>query len=72
VTTGWPFPGREKHVIEFLLVITPGSALMFFIFLFIRANATVSVARTGTARAEARLEAAQDASAIASEPRGQR
>jgi hypothetical protein len=38
---------------------------MFFIFRFIKAHQTVSVARTDTARAKARMEAAQRASAVA-------
>lgn len=51
----------------FLLVVTPGSALMFFILRFIRAHAQVSIARTDTARAIARMEAAKETSAIAGE-----
>jgi hypothetical protein len=52
-------------LLSFVLFVTPGSALMFFILRFIRANQTISVARTNTARTEARLEAAQEASAVA-------
>jgi hypothetical protein len=52
-------------LLEFVLFVTPGSALMFFIMRFIRANAQVSIARTDTARAEARLEGAQRASTVA-------
>lgn len=52
-------------LLSFVLFVTPGSALMFFIFRFIRAHAQVSIARTDTARAEARLEAARQASAVA-------
>jgi hypothetical protein len=52
-------------LLEFLLFVTPGSGLMFFIFRFIRANAQVGIVRTDTVRAEARLEAAQRASAVA-------
>ena len=52
-------------LLSFVLFITPGAALMFFIVRFIKANATVSVARTDTARVEARLEAARQASAVA-------
>jgi hypothetical protein len=52
-------------LLEFVLFVTPGSGLMFFIFRFIKANAQVGIARTDTARAEARLEAAQRASAVA-------
>lgn len=51
----------------FLLVVTPGSALMFFILRFIRAHAQVGIARTDTARAEARMIGAQEAAAIAGE-----
>lgn len=54
-------------LLEFLLVVTPGSGLMFFIFRFIRAKSQVTIARTGTAHAEARLDAAQEASAVARE-----
>ena len=50
-----------------LLLVTLGSTLMFFIFRFIRANAQVTIARTGTARAEARLESAEEASEVARE-----
>jgi hypothetical protein len=52
-------------LLSFVLFVTPGSALMFFIFRFIRANAQVSIARTDTVRAEARLGAAEQASAVA-------
>ena len=52
-------------LLSFVLFVTPGSALMFFIFRFIRANAQVGIARTGAARAEAHLEAAGRASAVA-------
>ena len=52
-------------LLSFLLFVTPGSALMFFIFRFIRANAQVSIARTDSARAVARLEAADEAVAVA-------
>jgi hypothetical protein len=51
----------------FLLVVTPGSALMFFILRFIKAHAQVGIARTDTARAEARMIGAQEAAAIAGE-----
>jgi len=53
--------------LEFLLVTAPGGALMFFILRFIKAHAQVSIARTDTARAEARLVGAQEAAAIAGE-----
>ena len=36
-------------LLSFLLFVTPGSALMFFIFRFIKANQTISVAHTDTA-----------------------
>jgi hypothetical protein len=52
-------------LLEFVLFVTPGSALMFFIVRFIKANAQVGIARTGTARAEARLDAANRASSVA-------
>ena len=52
-------------LLSFLLFVTPGSALMFFIFRFIRANAQVSIARTDSARAVARLDAADEAVAVA-------
>jgi hypothetical protein len=52
-------------LLSFVLFVTPGSALMFFIFRFIRAKSMVSVSRTDTARAEARLEAAGQAVAVA-------
>lgn len=52
-------------LLSFLLFVTPGSALMFFIFRFIRANAQVSIARTDSARSAARLEAADEAVAVA-------
>jgi hypothetical protein len=54
-------------LLSFVLFVTPGSALMFFIFRFIKASQMVSVARTDAARAGARLEAAQQASAVARE-----
>jgi hypothetical protein len=54
-------------LLSFVLFVTPGLALMFFIFRFIRANAQVTIARTGTAHAEARLEAAREASQVARE-----
>jgi hypothetical protein len=52
-------------LLSFVLYVTPGSALMFFIFRFIKAREMVSVARTDKVRAEARLEAARQASAVA-------
>jgi hypothetical protein len=52
-------------LMSFVLYVTPGGALMFFIFRFIKANAVISVARTDKARAVTRLEAARDASAVA-------
>jgi len=52
-------------LLSFLLFVMPGSALMFFIFRFIKANAQVSIARTDSARAAARLDAADRAVAIA-------
>jgi hypothetical protein len=52
-------------LLSFLLFVTPGSALMFFIFRFIKANAQVGIARTDSARAVARLDAADRAVAVA-------
>jgi hypothetical protein len=52
-------------LLSFLLFVTPGSALMFFVFRFIKANAQVSIARTDSARAGARLDAADRAVAVA-------
>jgi hypothetical protein len=52
-------------LLEFALVVTPGSAAMYFIIRFIRANQTISAARTGTVRAEARLEGARRATKVA-------
>jgi hypothetical protein len=52
---------------EFLLFIAPGSALMVVILRFIKQKSHVSVARTDAARATARMEAAQQASAVARE-----
>jgi hypothetical protein len=55
-------------LVEFLIVIAPGSALMVYILRFIkRSNTKVTIARMDTVRADARWEAAQDASAIANE-----
>ena len=55
-------------LVEFLIIITPGSALMVFILRFIkRSNTKVSIARMDTARADARWEAAQAASVVAGE-----
>ena len=51
----------------FLLVVTPGSALMFFILRFIHAHAEVGIARTDAARSQARMIGAQEAAAIAGE-----
>jgi hypothetical protein len=52
-------------LLSFVLYVTPGGALMFFIVRFVKAHAMVSVARTDTARAEVRLEAAREASTVA-------
>jgi hypothetical protein len=52
-------------LLEFALVVTPGSAAMYFILRFIRANQTISSARTDTARAQARTEGARRAAAVA-------
>ena len=54
-------------LLPLLLFVTPASALMFVILRFIKANAQVTIARTGTAHAEARLEAAEEASEVARE-----
>jgi hypothetical protein len=54
-------------LLSFLVVIAPGGALMFFILRFIKAHAQVGIARTDTARAEARMIGAQEAAAIAGE-----
>jgi hypothetical protein len=54
-------------LLEFLLFVTPGSALMFFILRFIKAHAQIGIARTDTARAEARMIDAQEAAQIAGE-----
>jgi hypothetical protein len=54
-------------LLPLLLFVMPASALMFFILRFIKANAQMTIARTGTAHAEARLEAAQEASEVARE-----
>lgn len=60
---------REERpmLLTFLAFVTPGSALMVFIVRFIGANAKVSVARTDAARAEARLGAARETSALMGE-----
>jgi hypothetical protein len=52
-------------LLSFVLFTAPGSALMFFIFRFIKTRGLVSVARTDKVRAEARLAAAWQASAVA-------
>jgi hypothetical protein len=52
-------------LVEFLISITPGSALMVVIFRFIKAKSQVTISRTETVRASARMEAAQEAAAIA-------
>ncbi len=55
-------------LVEFLIIITPGSALIAFLLRFIaRSNTKVSIARMDTTRAEARLVGAQEAAAIAGE-----
>jgi len=50
-----------------IVLLVLASALMVAILKFIRAHAQVGIARTGTARAEALMESAQEASAIAAE-----
>jgi len=52
-------------LVSFVLVVTPGGALMYFIYRFVKAKDLVTVARTDAARTGARLEAAQEASAVA-------
>jgi hypothetical protein len=54
-------------VIEFLLVITPGSGLMVMIFKFVRARSKIGVARIEVVRAEARLDAARQTSELMGE-----
>jgi hypothetical protein len=55
-------------LVEFVLVITPGSALMVYILRFIKkSNTKVTIARMDTVRADARWEAAQAASVVAGE-----
>jgi hypothetical protein len=52
-------------LLSFVLVVTPGGALMYCIYRFVRAKELVTVARVSAVRAEARLEAAREASAVA-------
>jgi hypothetical protein len=55
-------------LVEFLIIITPGGAIMAGIIAFIRrSNTKVSIARMDTVRADARWEAAQAASLVAGE-----
>lgn len=55
-------------LLEFLLVITPGSGVMYFILRFIkRSNSSLTIARTDAARSQARLEAARQTSALMGE-----
>lgn len=52
-------------LLSFMLFVTPGSAAMYFILRFVRANQTIGSARTDTARAQARTEGARRAAAVA-------
>jgi hypothetical protein len=54
-------------MVEFLLIITPGSGLMYMIFRFIKANAQIGIARTEVVRADAKRESAEEIAAIAGE-----
>lgn len=58
-------------LLSFVLVVTPGSALMYFIYRFVKAKELVGVARIDLVRADARLEGARRA-AVAAEDVGAR
>jgi hypothetical protein len=52
-------------LLEFVLFVAPGGGFMYYVYRFVKAKELVSVARVDAARAGARLEAAQEASAVA-------
>jgi len=52
-------------MLSFVLFVTPGSALMYFIYRFVRANQQTAVVRIDAARSGALMEAAREASAVA-------
>jgi hypothetical protein len=52
-------------LLEFVLFVAPGGGFMYCVYRFVRAKDLVSVARVDAARAGARLEAAQEAAAVA-------
>lgn len=52
-------------LLSFVLVVTPGGALMYVIYRFVKTKDLVTVARTDAARTGALLGAAREASAVA-------